>query len=159
MVLTTKRERPYVYTRIRIDGRDMVDLGFNVRIDMPDREFLGDSVTHYTYKANVIEIIDGDTIWADIDLGFNVWTTQKLRFRGIDARELESDSGQAAKSFVASRLEGCDFIVVRTYWRDKFSRVLVDIFYDKDQADFEKVVSEGAFLNQELLDEKLAVIY
>ena len=44
----------------------------------------------YTYKAKVLEWIDGDTLWAEIDLGFYVQIRQKIRLARIDAPELQS---------------------------------------------------------------------
>ena len=54
-------------------------------------------------------------------------------------------------------MKRCKFVAIKTYWRDKYARYLVDIFYDEKENEFEKVAMNGAFLNQELLDEKLGV--
>lgn len=114
-------------------------------------------VPHYTYKAYVLEVIDGDTIRVNIDLGFGAWTTQKLRLKGINTKAIETAAGKSAKEFMESRLKRCKFIAIKTYWRDKFTRYLADIFYIQREDDFYKVVRDGRFLNQVLLDEGLAV--
>ena len=41
----------------------------------------------YEYKAKLIRVIDGDTIDALIDLGFDVWVKKRIRLYGIDAPE------------------------------------------------------------------------
>ena len=42
----------------------------------------------YEYNATVTEVVDGDTIVIDIDLGFDViFTNQKVRLLGIDTPE------------------------------------------------------------------------
>lgn len=41
----------------------------------------------YTYRAKLIRVIDGDTIDAIIDLGFDVWVKKRIRLNGIDAPE------------------------------------------------------------------------
>ncbi len=41
----------------------------------------------YEYNAKLIRVIDGDTIDASIDLGFNVWIMKRIRLYGIDAPE------------------------------------------------------------------------
>ena len=47
----------------------------------------------YTYKANIVRVIDGDTVVADIDLGFDVWLRKEhLRLVGIDAPENKANS-------------------------------------------------------------------
>ena len=67
--------------------------------------------------------------------------------------------GKTAKDYVASKLSGCKFIAVKTYWRDKFTRYIADIFYDKKETDLANLIQNGKFLNQELLDKNLAVKY
>ena len=37
----------------------------------------------YEYKANVVKIVDGDTVDVDIDLGFGVWMKdERVRIMG-----------------------------------------------------------------------------
>jgi micrococcal nuclease len=42
---------------------------------------------NYIYKAKVTRVIDGDTVDADIDLGFNEFKRDRIRFMGIDTPE------------------------------------------------------------------------
>lgn len=39
----------------------------------------------YHYRARLVRVIDGNTIEADIDLGFGVFTRQRIRLYGVDA--------------------------------------------------------------------------
>ena len=164
-ILEVTRTVPYVYQTKQIQGKDMVDLGFNVFLDGKTLQEKGsarthlNSIPHYTYKAFVLEVLDGDTIWADIDLGLNTWTTQKLRFRGINSEGIETKEGRTAKDYVIKVLKDCKFIAIKTSWRDKYTRYLVDIFYDKDEQDLLKLINNGKFLNQELLDIGFCVEY
>ena len=42
----------------------------------------------YEYKCTVVNVVDGDTVDVDIDLGFGVWMRkQRIRMYGIDAPE------------------------------------------------------------------------
>ncbi len=186
-ILKTSRGKPYTYRLKKKRDKQMVDLGFRVYVENPlvkdgvtktgrptkdntvqvekgeqDYKFTNMDkgvVPYYTYKAYVLEIIDGDTIWVDIDLGFNTWTMQKLRLRGINTKEIETAEGQSAKDYIEARLNQCKFIAIKTYYRDKFSRYLADVFFIKRETDLDRIVEEGTFLNQELLDEGLAVKY
>ncbi len=164
-ILEVSRTAPYVYQTKQIQGKDMVDLGFNVFIDSKTLPAKGsarlhlNSIPHYTYKAFVLEVLDGDTIWADIDLGLNTWTTQKLRFRGINSEGLETKEGRTAQNFVTNALKDCEFIAIKTSWRDKYTRYLVDIFYNKDEKNLLQLINTGKFLNQELLDAGLSIEY
>ncbi len=110
----------------------------------------------YTYKALVEKVVDGDTLWLNIDVGFSCWSRQKVRFRGIDCPEIDTKKGQEAKEFVEARLKEVSFIVVKTHKSDKYDRYLADIFFLKDEENPRTVLEEGIFLNQELLDAGLA---
>jgi endonuclease YncB( thermonuclease family) len=122
--------------------------------DAPDKEL-------FTYRARAGKIIDGDTLYATIDLNFGVVIEQKLRLRGIDCPEIGTPEGKRAKSFVVNSLKGCDWIIVKTFKdsTDKYDRYLADIFYTPGESDPGKIAGEGRFLNQELLDGRLAVLY
>ena len=44
----------------------------------------------YTYKAKLIRIVDGDTIDAEIDLGFDTIVRKRIRLFGIDTPETKT---------------------------------------------------------------------
>ena len=110
----------------------------------------------YTFVAYVDRVIDGDTIWVNIDLGFAMWSRQKLRLRGIDTPELKSQKGLKSKHYVEQKLKKVPFLVIKTHGSDKYDRYLVDILYLEGEKDPQKVVEKGEFLNQNLLDLGLA---
>lgn len=112
----------------------------------------------YTYKALVERVVDGDTIWVNIDCGFDIWIRQKLRLRSIDAPELDTIKGWEAKQFVEAVLSKVSFAVIKTHGSDKYDRYLTDIFYLKGQSNPQTVLEEGTFLNQDLLDRGLAKV-
>jgi endonuclease YncB( thermonuclease family) len=111
----------------------------------------------YTYKAFLERVIDGDTLLVNIDLGFSVFIEQRLRLRGLDAPELGTSQGNASKKFVESRLKECNFLIIKTHGSDKYDRYLVDVFYLKGEDNEDKILREGIFLNNELLEENLAL--
>jgi len=91
----------------------------------------------YEYKANVIRVIDGDTVDVDIDLGFGVWLRgERVRMMGIDTPEsrtsnkVEKVFGLAAKEYLKSLLG--KNTVLRTQVvkgedaKGKFGRILGD---------------------------------
>ena len=124
------------------------------KIDIPQENI-------FTYQARVERVVDGDTLLVSFDFHLDVSISQKLRLRGIDCSELDAEEGEKAKRFVESRLKGCEFIVVKTYKdrADKFDRYLADVFSLEGATSPAEVAEKGIYLNQELLDERLAVIW
>ena len=53
-----------------------------------------DDTTMYKYYIEVLRVIDGDTIDAMIDLGFNTWVKKRIRFMGIDAPETRTRNAE-----------------------------------------------------------------
>lgn len=71
----------------------------------------------YLYRANVINIVDGDTIDVDIDLGFYVWIKdQRIRLVGINSPEPRGETEQAGKAATEclSKLIVGKTIIIRT---------------------------------------------
>ncbi|MBI4411310.1 MAG: thermonuclease family protein [Deltaproteobacteria bacterium] len=119
----------------------------------------------YVYKAVVEDVVDGDTLLVRIDLGFSVWVSQRIRFRGINTAELVKggvpvgtapERGEQAKAFVQEKLTDIPFIVVKTYKTDMYGRFVADVFYHPTISKKEEVATKGIFLNQELLSAGLA---
>jgi endonuclease YncB( thermonuclease family) len=111
----------------------------------------------YTYIAAIEKIIDGDTILAVIDCGFSTTLRMRLRLRGIDAPEIDTKEGVKARNFIVKALEQTPLIGIKTYKADKYSRYLADIFYLPGETSPHKIISSGEFLNQQLLDNGLAI--
>ena len=90
----------------------------------------------YTYSIDLIKVVDGDTIDANIDLGFNVSVKKRIRFVGINApesrtRDLEEKAkGLAAKERVKQLLEGCNTIQLCSHGIGKFGRCLGQLSID-----------------------------
>jgi len=111
----------------------------------------------YTYEAFLERVVDGDTIIVRIDLGFDVLKRERIRLRGIDAAEIETDEGKKAERFVRKKLKGIEKVVLRTHWHDMYGRYVADVMYDPGNLSKDDVLLKGRFLNQELLDKGMAV--
>ena len=116
----------------------------------------------YEYKIKLDRVIDGDTVDAYIDLGFDVSVKKRIRFLGINTpesrtRDLEEKArGLAAKDRVKALLEGCKDIQLKSHGIGKFGRCLGEIFLDMVDGQ-EKLTLES--LNELLIREKHAVEY
>jgi len=90
----------------------------------------------YNYKISPLKVVDGDTIDAEIDLGFDIKVKKRIRFMGINApesrtRDLEEKAkGLAAKDRVKQLLEGCESIQLKSHGVGKFGRCLGEIMLD-----------------------------
>ena len=90
----------------------------------------------YDYKIFLTKVIDGDTIDAEIDLGFDIKVKKRIRFMGINAPESrtkdleEKARGLAAKDRVKQLLEGCKNIQLKSHGIGKFGRCLGEIMLD-----------------------------
>jgi endonuclease YncB( thermonuclease family) len=84
----------------------------------------------YEYVAHVRSVYDGDTIRADIDCGFGIWTAnQSLRLLGIDAPELGKPGGIEARDYLRMWLPVGSAITIRTVKdeTEKYGRLLASI--------------------------------
>lgn len=90
----------------------------------------------YTYNIELLRVVDGDTIDANIDLGFDISVKKRVRFSGVNTpecrtRDLEEKAkGLAAKDRVKQLLEGSNKIQLTSHGVGKFGRCLGEIHID-----------------------------
>jgi micrococcal nuclease len=94
----------------------------------------------YEYRVKKITgVVDGDTIDVDIDLGFNIAYSQRVRLAGIDTPESrttdkkEKALGLEVKQRLKDILAKASVVVIRTQKPDsteKYGRVLGWLFVD-----------------------------
>lgn len=53
----------------------------------------------YTYRCKLDRVVDGDTLEADVRLGFLISIKVKLRLLGINCPEMNTPEGQVAKQY------------------------------------------------------------
>tara|TARA_R100000900_G_scaffold135468_1_gene113078 strand:- start:51 stop:440 length:390 start_codon:yes stop_codon:yes gene_type:complete len=92
----------------------------------------------YIYRAKLDRVVDGDTIDAMIDVGFDIWVKKRIRYMGIDTwesrtRDLdEKKKGLAAKDRNKQLLEEISskpgYFRLKSYGVGKYGRVLGEIF-------------------------------
>lgn len=84
----------------------------------------------YEYKAEVIRVIDGDTVHLMVDLGMDVKVACKCRLWGINAPELNTQDGKYASAYLAGLLSKRQSWIVKTFKdkREKYGRYLVSIY-------------------------------
>lgn len=89
----------------------------------------------YDYRAIITGVYDGDSVTADIDLGFRVWAKgMKLRLLNIDAPEIRGEArpeGLTSRDWLRERVLG-KTVIVRTHKdkTEKYGRWLAEIILD-----------------------------
>lgn len=85
----------------------------------------------YDYMAELVKVVDGDTIDCDIDLGFGVWLkNQRVQLYGINAPEtrtkdlLEKEAGLLAKARLTALLPDRFLLTSVKDKKGKFGRIL-----------------------------------
>jgi endonuclease YncB( thermonuclease family) len=116
---------------------------------------------NYLYRAKIINVVDGDTLVLNVDLGFQVIKEQRVRLASIDAPEIKTEGGQKSFEYLKNLCAGLESLVIRTNKIDIFGRYVADVFYSKS-SDVKKskieVFEEGFYLNEELFSKGLAKI-
>jgi micrococcal nuclease len=103
----------------------------------------------YEYRVKqVLRVVDGDTIDVDIDLGFDISFTSRVRLAGIDTPESRTTDkkekvlGLEVKQRLKELLSKSSSVVIRTEKPDsteKYGRILGWLFIDGA----EKSINEG----------------
>jgi micrococcal nuclease len=112
----------------------------------------------YLYRAKVIEVIDGDTLKLQIDLGFHTSKEQRIRLANLDCPELSTKQGKTAKQFTQEKLANTKTIIIQTKKADIYGRYIAHIFYDAtNKLSMSEIFTQGTYLNEELLQNKMAI--
>ena len=116
----------------------------------------------YIYRAKLDRVVDGDTIDALIDVGFDIWFKKRIRFKGLDTwesrtRDLEEKKkGLAAKARTKELLEKVStksgYFRLKSYGLGKYGRVLGEIF-------IQDVKGNTICINNQLINEGHAYVY
>lgn len=107
----------------------------------------------YVYRAVVLEVIDGDSIWLSVDQGLEEWAHKNVRLAHINAPEevgANRAAGLAARVALQSILPDGAHVRIQTYKdrTEKYGRYLADIW-----------TSDGIYVNGWMVDAGFAVPY
>ena len=108
----------------------------------------------YIYRIRTItKVVDGDTIDADIDLGFDISLSKRIRLADIDTPESrttnakEKAMGLESKEWLKKALEGAKDILIKTELPDsteKYGRIIGHLFINnEDDSLNNKMIVEG----------------
>ena len=111
----------------------------------------------YIYRGKLERVVDGDTIDALIDVGFDIWIKKRIRYSGIDTWEsrtrdlVEKQKGLQAKARNQELLmkvsSKSGYFRLKSHGVGKYGRVLGEIFIeDKEGKQYninKTLISEG----------------
>jgi micrococcal nuclease len=102
---------------------------------------MGEKIMFEYYVKKVTKVVDGDTIDVDIDLGFDISFTSRVRLAGIDTPEsrttdkAEKALGLESKEYLSKHLKDAKSVVIKTEKMnstEKFGRILGWIYVNGD---------------------------
>ena len=113
----------------------------------------------YIYRIkNILKVVDGDTIDADIDLGFSISLEKRIRLAGVDTPESrttdlkEKAMGLESKEWLKKKLEGARDIIIKTELPDsteKYGRIIGHLFINGQETS----------LNNQMINDGYALAY
>jgi micrococcal nuclease len=113
----------------------------------------------YIYRIkSVNKVVDGDTIDASIDLGFDISLEKRIRLAGVDTPESrttdlkEKAMGLESKEWLKKKLEGAKDIIIKTELPDsteKYGRIIGHLFINGQEIS----------LNNQMINEGYALAY
>ena len=119
----------------------------------------------YTYRVKqLLKVLDGDTIDVEIDLGFDISITKRVRLAGIDTPEsrtkdaMEKAFGLESKARLKQILEAAETIVIKTEKPDsteKFGRVLGWLHIDSEELSVNEALIASGYAWEYLGDAKV----
>ena len=103
----------------------------------------------FEYNAICTRVVDGDTVDARVDLGFNVWIECRVRLQGIDAPETrtknleEKQAGLKTKAFLQAVMDECGHkFVLKSHGIGKYGRCIGTIYVHGENIN-ERLLTEG----------------
>ena len=116
----------------------------------------------YIYRGKLERVVDGDTIDALIDVGFDIWIKKRIRYSGIDTWESRTrDLAEKAKGLEAKARNKellmevsskSGYFRLKSFGVGKYGRVLGEIYIeDKEGKQYN--------INKTLISEGHAYIY
>ena len=116
----------------------------------------------YIYRGKLERVVDGDTIDALIDVGFDIWIKKRIRYSGIDTWESRTrDLAEKAKGLEAKARNKellmevsskAGYFSLKSFGVGKYGRVLGEIF-------IEDAEGKQYNINETLIKEGHAYVY
>jgi micrococcal nuclease len=111
----------------------------------------------YIYRGKLERVVDGDTIDALIDVGFDIWIKKRIRYSGIDTWESRTRNLEEKAKGLEAKARNKELLMevssksgyfrLKSFGVGKYGRVLGEIYIeDKEGKQYninETLISEG----------------
>ena len=111
----------------------------------------------YIYRGKLERVVDGDTIDALIDVGFDIWIKKRIRYSGIDTWESRTRNLEEKAKGLEAKARNKELLMevssksgyfrLKSHGVGKYGRVLGEIYIeDKEGKQYninETLISEG----------------
>ena len=113
-----------------------------------------DNKDPYIYRIKqILKVVDGDTIDADIDLGFDISLTKRIRLAGVDTPESrtadtnEKKYGLESKEWLKHKVENAKNTLIKTELPDsteKYGRIIGHLYINDQETSLnDQMIVEG----------------
>ena len=116
----------------------------------------------YIYRGKLERVVDGDTIDALIDVGFDIWIKKRIRYSGIDTWESRTRDLKAKAKGLEAKARNKELLMeissksgyfrLKSYGVGKYGRVLGEIFIEDNEG-------KQYNINKTLISEGHAYVY
>ena len=111
----------------------------------------------YIYRGKLDRVVDGDTIDALIDVGFDIWVKKRIRYKGIDTWESRTRNLEEKAKGLEAKARNKELLMevssksgyfrLKSHGVGKYGRVLGEIFIEDSEGKQynikETLISEG----------------
>ena len=111
----------------------------------------------YVYRGKLERVVDGDTIDALIDVGFDIWLKKRVRYSAIDTWESRTRNLEEKKLGLAAKARNKELLMevsskpgffrIKSHGLGKYGRLLGEIYIkDKDGNEIcinKQLITEG----------------
>ncbi len=111
----------------------------------------------YIYRGKLERVVDGDTIDALIDIGFDIWLKKRVRYSAIDTWESRTRNLEEKKLGLAAKARNKELLMevsskpgffrIKSHGLGKYGRLLGEIYIqDKDGNEIcinKQLITEG----------------
>lgn len=110
---------------------------------------MGSNKKEVLYRVHKLQVIDGDTVKAEINLGFGLTLQHTVRLEGLNAPEVSEPAGLKCKEYLVKLLtDSAEVFLEVSPRKEKYGRVLGSLLTNEEMNINEKMIQYISSLKQ-----------